>query len=113
MGQVTQRMNRTLEAVHGIPGVTSGGDFDRPSRERQEYPIQFHIAGQDTESESAKIFADSDTVSPDYFRVLGIPLAVGQYLPSALRYERPSAGIDQPFISPRNTCRAKIRWAIS
>ena len=38
---------------------------------------QFHIAGQDTESEGKKVFADEENVTPDFFRLLGIPILSG------------------------------------
>jgi predicted permease len=71
-------MYQTLELMRSIPGVeASAVTIQLPGR-GDEYVQQFHIAGQDTESEGAKIFADYQTVTPDYFRMLGIPLLAGQ-----------------------------------
>jgi putative ABC transport system permease protein len=64
--RVIQRMNRTLEATRGIPGVETAAIAVSLPGVGQEYPQQFGIAGQDTGSEGAKVFADYDVVSPGW-----------------------------------------------
>jgi putative ABC transport system permease protein len=76
--QLAQRLNRTLETLQTIPGVTSAAlsSGGLPGG-GQAYISQFHIAGQDTETESKKVFADEELVTPDYFRLLRIPILSG------------------------------------
>ncbi len=78
MPRLAQRLNRTLETVQAIPGVTSAAISIGLPGGGQPYLSQFHIAGQDTESEGRKVFADEETVSPNFFQLLGIPLLSGQ-----------------------------------
>ena len=76
--QVAQRLNRTLETLQTIPGVTSAAlSSGALPGGGQPYISQFHIAGQDTETESKKVFADEEVVTPDYFRLLRIPILSG------------------------------------
>jgi putative ABC transport system permease protein len=74
---LTQRWNRTLEALQTLPGVTSAALTTTIPGNAQPFTGQFHISGQDTQSEGKTIFADEDGVTPDYFRLLGISLLSG------------------------------------
>ncbi len=78
MPQIRQRMNRTLEELRAIPGVTSAALTIGLPGDAEEYTAQFHITGQDTESEGKKVFADEDNVTPDFFSLFGIPVLAGQ-----------------------------------
>jgi putative ABC transport system permease protein len=74
-GRVQERLFRTLEVLRSIPGVQfSAVSIGLPGGD--EYSLEFHIAGRDSGGE--KLFANIQTVSPDYFRVLGIPLLAGE-----------------------------------
>jgi putative ABC transport system permease protein len=75
--RMAQRLNRSLDAVRTIPGVTSAAVSGWLPGGGQSYLSQFHIPGQDTESEGRKIFADEDAVSPQFFQLLGVPLLSG------------------------------------
>lgn len=77
MGQVAQRLYRTLETTRSIPGVQATALAIGAPGEADDYQVQLHIAGRDTASEGEKLFADSESVSADYFRVLGMPLLSG------------------------------------
>ena len=75
--QLTQRLNRTLEALRTIPGVASAAlTFALPGG-GQAYISQYHIIGQDTETEGKKVFAEEESVTPDFFGLLGIPILSG------------------------------------
>ena len=74
---LAQRLNRTLEALQSMPGVTSAAFTMTLPGNPQPYINQFHIAGQDTETEGKRVFADEDGATPDYFRLLGVPLLSG------------------------------------
>lgn len=74
---LAQRLNRTLEALQNMPGVASAAFTMTLPGNSERYLNQFHIAGQDTETEGKRIFADEDGATPDYFRLLGVPLLSG------------------------------------
>ncbi len=77
MGRVAQRFHRTLDAVRGIPGAQAAAlSIDMPGA-GDPSPVEIHISGRDTDSQGEKLLADSDTVAPDYFQVLGIPMLAG------------------------------------
>jgi putative ABC transport system permease protein len=76
--QLAQRLNRTLETLQTIPGVTAAALFSGSlPGGGQPYLSQFNIAGQDTQSEGKKVFADEEVVTPDFFRLLGIQILSG------------------------------------
>jgi putative ABC transport system permease protein len=78
MPRLVQRLNRTLETLQTIPGVTSAALFSGSlPGGGQPYLSQFNIAGQDTSAEGKKVFADVQLVTPDFFRLLGIPILSG------------------------------------
>jgi putative ABC transport system permease protein len=75
--QLAQRLNRTLEAMRTLPGVTSAAITLTVPGSAQPFTEQFHIAGQDTETEGKRVFADEEGITPDYFNLLGIPILSG------------------------------------
>jgi putative ABC transport system permease protein len=77
MKRVSQRMYRTLEALRGLPGVQGAAIATSPPGGGEEFPMPFQIAGSDSSGAGQKLFADFQSVSPDYFRVLGVPLLSG------------------------------------
>lgn len=81
---VSQRLNRTLEALQSIPGVTAAALTLTLPGSPQPYISQFHIVGQDTETEGKRVFADEDGATPDYFRLLGVPLLSGNTCQTSL-----------------------------
>ena len=102
MQQIVQRLSRTLDTTRTIPGVEATALAISAPGEAEDYQVQFHIAGRGTESEGEKLFADSETVSPDFFRVLGIPLLSGHtcqvsFDPKAPQYALVSNSFAQRF----------------
>ncbi|MBV9769466.1 MAG: ABC transporter permease [Bryobacterales bacterium] len=77
MPQLTQRLYRDMETMRTIPGVTSAALSMGLPGGGEDYTVQLHIAGQDTEAEGKKIFADTEAVTPDFFGMLGIPVLSG------------------------------------
>jgi putative ABC transport system permease protein len=75
--QLAQRLNRMLETVAAIPGVRAASLSSGLPGGGPLLATQYHIAGQDTETEGRKVFADEDSVTPDFFRVLGVPIISG------------------------------------
>ena len=61
-----------------MPGVEAAAISLTVPGGGEDYPQQFGIVGRDTDSQGQQIFADSLSVSPDFFRVLGIPLLAGE-----------------------------------
>ena len=68
----------TVETLAGMPGVEAAALSITLPGGGEDYPQQFGIVGRDTESQGQQIFADSLSVSPDFFKVLGIPLLSGE-----------------------------------
>jgi hypothetical protein len=78
MERVVERLYRTVEALGSMPGVEAAALSDTNPGAGQNYPLQFSIVGRDNQSAGQQIFAASTSVSPDFFRVLGIPLLAGE-----------------------------------
>lgn len=75
--QLAERHNRTMEALRALPGVSSAALTLTVPGNAQAFTEQFHIVGQDTETEGKRVFADEEGVTPDYFNLLGIPILSG------------------------------------
>jgi len=78
MKRVAQRLSRTLDALAGMPGVEGAALSINMPGGGEDFPQQFKIVGRDNDSPGLQIFSDSQSVSPDFFRVLGIPLLSGE-----------------------------------
>ncbi|HLK64156.1 MAG TPA: ABC transporter permease [Bryobacteraceae bacterium] len=78
MRRVQQRLYHTLEALNGMPGVEAAALSIYLPGGGEDDPQQFGIVGKDSQSVGQQMFADFQSVSPDYFRVLGIPLLAGE-----------------------------------
>ncbi|HXB75544.1 MAG TPA: ABC transporter permease [Candidatus Acidoferrales bacterium] len=78
MRLVEQRLARTLGALTTVPGVQLSALTVSMPGTGEEYLQPFGIEGRDTVSEGQKTLADLQAVSPDYFRLLGIPMLSGQ-----------------------------------
>jgi putative ABC transport system permease protein len=78
MKRVQKRLARTLETLSAIPGIQAAAlSLNAPGGATEEYPGQFSIAGKGELHEGEKMFADLQSVSPDYFQTLGIPMLAG------------------------------------
>jgi putative ABC transport system permease protein len=75
--QLAQRLNRMLEALQSVPGVQAASLSSGLPGGSQIFSTQYHIAGQDTETEGRRVFADEDSVTPGFFRLLGVPIISG------------------------------------
>jgi len=97
MKRVAQRLYRTVDALAQMPGVEAAALSITLPGGGEDYPQQFGIVGRDTESQGQQIFADSQSVSPDFFRVLGIPLLSGD--PCRLHFDDtpPSVMVNRSF----------------
>lgn len=78
IAQLFQRLNRDLESLQTIPGVQMAALSYGLLGGGPIFANQYHIIGQDTESEGKKVFADEDSVTSDYFRLLSIPILSGE-----------------------------------
>src|SRR6516225_3695696 len=94
MAALTQRIDRTLERLRGVPGVeaaaTSGALPGVPSEFHND--LQFAEGERDPEH---KITAESRFVSPDYFATTQIPLLAGELCrePKFLRSPKSPGGV--------------------
>jgi putative ABC transport system permease protein len=75
--RLAQRLNRSLDATRTLPGVASAALTMSVPGNGQPFNQQFHIAGQNTQTQGQAVFADEEGVSPDYFSLLGIPILAG------------------------------------
>jgi len=66
-----------LERAQAAPGVVSAGVVDNLPLHRVSIS-NFHIAGQSEPENAALPMADFAQVSPEYFRVLGLPMRAGR-----------------------------------
>ncbi|HLJ47672.1 MAG TPA: ABC transporter permease [Bryobacteraceae bacterium] len=77
MPAIGQRHLRTLAALRALPGVRDAAVATGLPGSADAASFQFHIAGRDTETEGNKVMASIRAVSPDYFKVVGIPFLSG------------------------------------
>src|SRR5262249_47923771 len=73
--QVERRLYRTLEAVRAISGVEDAALTVSLPGTGEDYPGEFSIEGH---APGPKTFADLQSVSPEFFRVLRIPMLAGE-----------------------------------
>jgi putative ABC transport system permease protein len=78
MAQVERRFARTLDALRVLPGVEAAAISVATPGTGEDYPIDFTIVGRANSDSGQKTFADSQVVSGDYFRVMGIPMLAGE-----------------------------------
>ncbi len=105
--RVAQRMNRTLDVVRTIPGVQATAITIGLPGGGEQFQQQFQITGRDSDSQGEKMFADMETVTPDYFRLLGIPMLAGHVCeltldPKAPSYALVSNSVAQRFFTGRS-----------
>lgn len=77
MKAMTQRIDRTIDSLRALPGVSSAAVSATLPGVPSEYPQEFNVAEGQTDP-NHKIVADSRAVSPGYFATLQIPLVDGQ-----------------------------------
>jgi putative ABC transport system permease protein len=78
MKGLTQRIDRTLEALRAVPGIEAAATTATlPGVPGQRYPVELRIleGGQDP---NRKIVAENRVVSTGYFNVMHIPLFAGE-----------------------------------
>ena len=74
---LTQRIDRTLDSLRSLPGVSEAATSNTLPGVPAEYPIEVKILEGETDP-NRKITADSRAVSPDYFATMQIPLLEGE-----------------------------------
>ena len=77
MKTLTQRIDRTLDSLRALPGVTNAATSATLPGVPQEYEQQFKVIEGPTDP-NRKIMADSRSVSPNYFATMQIPLLEGE-----------------------------------
>jgi putative ABC transport system permease protein len=78
-GQKTEFYNQAIERISALPGVQSvGAASSLPMGSETHMGFQFSLEGE-TGGFDEKRVATYTTVTPDYFRAMGIPLLAGRY----------------------------------
>ena len=74
-----------LERLYATPGIEAAGVVNElPLKGRRGVALSVHAAGKPAPSRDEMVFAHYVTVTPDYFRALGIPLLRGRTLAPAV-----------------------------
>jgi putative ABC transport system permease protein len=76
MGKLTQRINRTLEALRGVPGVEAAATSGTIPGNSPGYPAELKVM-ESPKDLNSKVIADMHIVSPGYFAALHIPVLQG------------------------------------
>jgi predicted permease len=77
MKALTQRINRTLDALRSLPGVEAAATSTTLPGVPDEYQTELKLP-EGREDPTRKVAADSRFVSPGYFGVMGIPMLEGE-----------------------------------
>jgi putative ABC transport system permease protein len=77
-GQVTGFFDRLLERVESLPGVVSAGAVSSVFLSKTPNSTTFSLEGRPDPPPAEDIEVPFDTVSPAYFRAMGIPLLAGR-----------------------------------
>jgi putative ABC transport system permease protein len=85
--QIPQFWKQFLEKVQALPGVKAAGISMSLPPNLLEITNPFAVEGQGYDPHRKLQLADEMSVSPDYFRALGIPLIKGRFFSSSDRVE--------------------------
>src|SRR5262249_59974328 len=78
MKAVARRMERTLETLGAVPGVEAAALSIGLPGTGEPYTSPLEIIGRKSTPLGEQVFADNNSVSPEYFRLLRIPLLAGE-----------------------------------
>ena len=93
---------RVLEKVSEIPGVRSAAVANILPLDNSDSPrLGFLIEGRPALAGGQRLPADYRSVSPDYFRTLGIPLLKGRYLTVGDKADRPLVAVINESLARR------------
>ena len=95
--QRTTFLDQTLEKLAALPGVTGAGASSALpfSSTQVAQPTIIKIEGRPSVAAEGDVAANLISVTPDYFRALGVPLVRGRMLTEFDRKEAPFAVINQ------------------
>jgi predicted permease len=105
--QITQFWKQFLEKVQSVPGVKAAGITMSLPPNLLEITNPFTVEGQGYDRNRPMQLAEEMTVSPDYFRSLGIPLIKGRFFSPSDKVE----GEKDPMIVVINQTMAKQYFA--
>jgi putative ABC transport system permease protein len=105
--QITQFWKQFLEKVQSVPGVKATGITMSLPPNLLEITNPFTVEGQGYDRNRPMQLAEEMTVSPDYFRSLGIPLIKGRFFSPSDKVE----GEKDPMIVIINQTMAKQYFA--
>lgn len=96
--QVAQFQDQLLQRIRTLPGVAAAALTDNAPFDDNEWDSNFHITGTPPNKLGAEPQAEESAISPDYFRVLGMPILRGRAFNATDTLDRPrSAIIDETF----------------
>jgi putative ABC transport system permease protein len=74
---LTQRIDRTIEELRGVPGVEGAAASTEPPGVPSRYPTELKFA-EGQQDPQHKMVAESRVISPGYFATMQIPLLAGE-----------------------------------
>jgi putative ABC transport system permease protein len=96
--QVARFFDRLLERVRALPGVVSAATGNNVPFDDREWDSDFHLTGTPVYPPGREPEAEYNSVTPDYFKTLGIPLLRGREFNASDVSGQPGAVIiDEPL----------------
>src|SRR6266536_372712 len=78
--KIVRFFDQLVEKVRGIPGVSSAAACNNAPFDHDEWDSSFHMTGTPPDPPSQEPISEMAIISPDYFRVLGMPILRGPSL---------------------------------
>jgi putative ABC transport system permease protein len=76
--KIVRFYDQLVEKVRGIPGVSSAAACNNAPFDHHEWDSSFHITGTPPDPHGQEPISEMATVSPDYFRALGMSILRGR-----------------------------------
>jgi predicted permease len=116
--QTKSRLYReALERLAALPGVeAAGANSDLPLVGQESWDrVDFTVEGQSADEQKANPIANSQQVSPDYFRAMGIPLLAGRHFTEQDTTESASVvivsrGMAERFWPGEDPIGKRLKW---
>ena len=95
--RTVQRINRTLDELEALPGVSAAATTTALSGVSESYLDEYELTGVRA---GERVIAQERFVSPSYFATMAIPLLAGDLCrrPEAARVEAPEAMVNRSFV---------------
>src|SRR5437763_373604 len=93
--------DRLLAKVSALPAVTAAAVGVNVPFDDNEWDSSFHITGTPPHKHGQEPSAEMNMISPDYFRVLGMPILRGRAFGTEDGFEKPGAAIIDESLATR------------